>query len=690
MPADAGARPLGAKAPFALFVIVLALHGWAATVGWHHGMLPGNGFRQAQTGLTTYFIQQERELSLAYPTPVLGKPWSIPMEFPLYEWTVAGLNRATGGPLVETARLVTLACFYLTLPALWLLLGALGLGAGRRWIALAFALSCPVYIFYSRAFLIESMALMLAAWFVTALLLALQRSHRGWLTAAALLGTLAAVVKITTLMLFLVPVAAGLGWQCWLAARGRERERGAARRRIFQAAAAFVLPLVLGVAWIVYSDSVKALNPAADMLRSGPQRRYNFGIWADRLSPDYWHRWIHLSTDAAIHPAVFGAVVLAAILSRRWRWFILSGIGLFILAPAVFPFLYAWHDYYYYANAGFLAVAMGGAALALLDSRCPRWLGSLVVLGALALQFNGYRTRYLPEQRVPSNGHTGLTELLLNSTNFDDVLVVAGQDWSSILPYSAQRRALMIRNGYEYNGPYLDQAFGNLRDEYVAALILTGGARQNTELINRAVAQLGIFPEPFLEHEDSVVYVNRTLRDEWSRRAPALAYNGIRLLKRNEAVPPLLTADVKDIHGKAVFANMQPMPVRFEVPFALGSWAIPRIVFNAHAATRLWFDLPAGPHRLKLDYGMLDSSWQGKDQSDGVEFAVSVEAPGRPPQFVWRRLLTPATVAADRGSQRLNLPFVVPAGAQVVVSTLPGPAGSIAFDWAYIARLNIK
>ena len=341
-------RPLPARITFALFAVVLGLHFAGATTGWHHGMMPGNTFRQAQTAISTYFIQQEGHFSLAYPTPVLGKPWSIPMEFPLYHWTVIELNQLTGGPLIVSARTVSLGCFYLALPALWLLLGGLGVDSGRRWVVLTFVLACPVYIFYARAFLIESMVLMFSVWFLAACLLGLKSGHRGWLGVATVAGVLAALVKITTLVLFLAPLGLALLWQLRVALRGSAGERAAAWRRLRQAALVLTLPFLACAAWTLYSDALKARNPAADMLRSGSLRTFTFGHLADRFSGDYWTRWLDLSSHGVIHPGVFAALLLLALFgAARWRWFIVSGLALFALAPAVFPFLYAWHDYYY-------------------------------------------------------------------------------------------------------------------------------------------------------------------------------------------------------------------------------------------------------------------------------------------------------------------------------------------------------
>lgn len=689
---EARARPISARITLALFALVLALHFAGATTGWRHGMLPGNSFRQAQTALTAFFIQQEGRFTLDYPTPVLGKPWSIPMEFPLYQWTVIGLNNLTGGPLAESARVVSLFCFYLALPAMWLLLRELGVDTGRRWLVLAFVPTCPVYIFYSRAFLIESMALMFSVWFLAAIFIGLRCGHRGWLALAAVTGIGAGLVKVTTLVLFLAPLGLALGWQLWLAVRGAVATRPAARHRLRLAALTLILPLAASATWILYSDAIKAGNPAADMLRSGSLRSHNFGQLADRFSGDYWTRWLDLGTHAVIHPAVFAAVIVLAFFGLpRWRWFIAGGLGLFCLAPAAFPFLYAWHDYYYYANALFLGGAMGFAAVSLLDTRLPRWLGGLLVLCALALQAQLYRTHYLPDQRVDSNGDSGLTQLLFDLTDKEDVLVVAGQDWNSMLPWSAQRRALMIRRDFEENPAYLERAFGNLQGEFIAALVLTGNARNNAPLLGLAGVTLNIHPEPFLEFYDSTVFVNRALRDEWSGRAPSFAYEHVRVLFRNESAAPVLARDVKELHSKSVFGGMHPLPVRFEVPFGLSTfWPTPRSVLNTHAPTHLWFEPLPGPHRARLEFGLLDSAWQSTAKTDGVEFALLLHTADGQSRPIWNRLLNPAAVPADRGLQAARIDFDLPVGGRLQLSALPGPSGSNSYDWAYIAGFVIN
>jgi hypothetical protein len=47
-------------------------------------ILEGNGFRQAQTALTSYYLIKNG-FSFSYWTPVIGQGWSVPFEFPIYQ-----------------------------------------------------------------------------------------------------------------------------------------------------------------------------------------------------------------------------------------------------------------------------------------------------------------------------------------------------------------------------------------------------------------------------------------------------------------------------------------------------------------------------------------------------------------------------------------------------------------------------
>src|SRR6476620_12070476 len=74
-----------------IFGMVFIFSLWAVSQGWNHPLMDFHSFRQTQTAISTaYLIQGGNWLSSE--TPVLGAPWSIPFEFPVYRWMVARVH----------------------------------------------------------------------------------------------------------------------------------------------------------------------------------------------------------------------------------------------------------------------------------------------------------------------------------------------------------------------------------------------------------------------------------------------------------------------------------------------------------------------------------------------------------------------------------------------------------------------
>ncbi len=240
-----------------IFLAALAVHLWAVTYNWKIPYMAGHEFRQAQTAITTYYIDRENNFGLLYETPILGKPWvSILMEVPFYEWTVVGVSRLTKVPHFMAARGVSTVCFYLMLPAIYLLLGRLGLTRPRRLLALALVLTCPVYIYYTRAFLMDSMALMFCAWFLLGFVRTMDERKWSWLAVTIVAGTMAALIKSAILAVWLWPAAAYGAWLLWRDLRAGQGWR-APVKTILWGAATVVIAMGALRAWIVYTDPLK-------------------------------------------------------------------------------------------------------------------------------------------------------------------------------------------------------------------------------------------------------------------------------------------------------------------------------------------------------------------------------------------------------------------------------------------------
>ena len=81
-----------------------------------------------------------------------------------------------------------MTCFYLMLPALYLLLGRMAVPKTRRLLVLALVLTAPVYIYYSRAFLMDSMELMCCVWFLLGFVRTMDQRRWSWLALTIVAG----------------------------------------------------------------------------------------------------------------------------------------------------------------------------------------------------------------------------------------------------------------------------------------------------------------------------------------------------------------------------------------------------------------------------------------------------------------------------------------------------------------------
>ena len=223
---------------------------------------------------------------LIYETPVLGPPWTIPFEFPLYQWIVAALVWSTGLALEPVGRFVSVAFFLLTLWPVERLLAALRMSLPCRFIILALLISSPFYIFWSRTFLIESTALFLATLSLACTHWAICRPSASRLAILSAISSLAAVVKVTTFFpLLIASIAVG----CYQA-----RRRGGAAVRLswihhgLIVIAGAGLPALALITWTYAADSAKRQSILGTHITSTSLQSWNFGRLEQRLSAETW------------------------------------------------------------------------------------------------------------------------------------------------------------------------------------------------------------------------------------------------------------------------------------------------------------------------------------------------------------------------------------------------------------------
>ncbi|HVU15790.1 MAG TPA: hypothetical protein VHD32_02610 [Candidatus Didemnitutus sp.] len=669
-------------------VLAFAFNLWGVSVGWESKNLPGVEFRQAQTALSAYFIQKDGDFSVAYPTPVLGKPWSVPMEFPWYQWTVVVVSDATGLGITKAGRLVSIACLYLTLPALFLLLGQWGVARGRRWPVLALVLTCPLYVFYGRAVLIETMALMFAVWFWAAFAATLETRKTGWLVLANLTGVAAGLGKVTTLFVVLLPIALESGRQLWT---GRREQRW--KNDLAWIAGAAVVPLAAAGWWVIYSDAIKARNPMADFLISGNLEGFNVGSWADHFSAHWWSmRWRIIRDELTWLPLLAPWLAVAWFAGKSRAGSAAVAAIAFATPIIAFPILYGYHDYYYVANTVMLWLAVGLLAIGCLEQ--PRW--RVAGWSLMALMVVGQAARYVihdyPIQHPVSFGGSGLTEAVRAFTRPDDVIVIAGEDWNSMIPFYSRRRALMLRADAEADLDKVDAGLRELDGERIGALVVTGDWRARKEIIWR-LGERGLAVQPWLHWHDSWIFLRADLRADFVRQLPTMVYDKVSTAEPASLEPGKLGGGWHSVASmppdkRSLFGTFSPSPERYYNTFepVLEDFEGQK-QFGAHPWTRLVFRLPKGSHVLRFGVAFNSGAYQvppGQNPTDGVEITLNRLGTGRERTALYSRIVNPTATIAERGLVPIEARFSLEDEGEVELVFGPGPNNQDTRDWIYI------
>ena len=406
-------------------------------------LLAVSAFRQTETAYPA-LIYHQQGINLLFPQlPVLGKPWQVPFEFPLFQ-AMAAVIMDLGGGVDWAMRVSAVICFMATAVAVWGLVRHLSTRTAAGLAVLVF-LASPFAVWWSRASMIEYMATAFSVGYVWAGMIWIDRRQRRFAVLAIALGTLAMLVKVTSAVFWMVPLFLYVGavsrppWRDWL------------RERLRTAAVLFAIPLVACVLWTHHADDIKAASAATSWMTSQALVGFNFGYVSQRFDLHQWSRIIH-PFDAQVTGLpfwIFAIVCVIAILRERravWVGIILAGV----LPILTFMNLYAVQGYYLAAVTPVAAAVLGYA----LDGVIRHWkpvpfraAAALLIiawLGAtLYIQRDFVASSYAIPTSDPSNVLPQARELDAG-TRPQDLIVFDGLTWSPAVPYYARRRGMML------------------------------------------------------------------------------------------------------------------------------------------------------------------------------------------------------------------------------------------------------
>lgn len=407
-------------------------------------------FRQTQTALTAYWMGQDG-FRLAYETPVVGPPWVIPFEFPIYQGLVALLARITPLSLNASGRMLSFVFLAGCLVPVRSIVRELKLSPSVFIVFTALLFSSPLYLYWGRTFMIETTALFFAVvaikYFVDLVV-----ADRGWPSGAlfVLMISLSILQKATTGL----PVLATLAvlYLVSLVRQSPSTRTFFTGPRTLAAVAYFGIPLLIGFAWTHYTDEVKQGSVMGVRLSSAALSAWSWGTAAQRIASVLyvdviWNRMFLQNLGGTLGLA---ALAVALYVSERRAKAILLASGLLGMLPLfLFSNLHTVHSYYQTGNLIFLifalAVAIGHVLPSCLDRKLPTLVLTAIIAGSNYVYFHLDYLSTVQTVFTPENSRElAVSEALKERIPPGKYFVAFGNDWSSSLAYLSERKSFTV------------------------------------------------------------------------------------------------------------------------------------------------------------------------------------------------------------------------------------------------------
>ncbi len=424
-------------------------------------------FRTTQTAWGIRSVANGIVSPFSIETPVLGAPWKIPFEFPLYQMIAGFLSRFLGTSVESSARLVSILFFILSGYVLHRV-GRIFFSSGVCILILAIFLFNAHNLEYGSSVLIEYCAMFFSlAGFYFAIRFC-QSYLRKYLYLFFVFGTVAALVKVTTSIVWI-----GLGT---LIAVYLNRTKLKSSLLVIIVAGMAHIPTLM---WTMWADNQKSKTFYTEWLASKNLNSWTFGSVKQRFSFSDWNQTIsNIFVPSVLgSPIIVFALLVIALSLAKNRKLSAAFIGLFVAGPLIFTNLYFVHEYYWTVvlPALLLSLAPGIELIADLlrkatgaSSKRLATLGLLVgTFLVMTSWFNEYGKRSFDVFIKPGSvSYIGeqygvAVEEISSLTTTKDQLIVIGSDWDPTLLYFADRRGLMILDRWDPMKIVKKSQFGN-------------------------------------------------------------------------------------------------------------------------------------------------------------------------------------------------------------------------------------
>ena len=398
-------------------------------------------FRQMQT---TLMIREYMEGGLFQlsPLPLLGPPWQVPLEFPLFQW-IAAIGGNLSGASPQIAGRMTALFFFLVSAALVAVLATRMFSQLAGFIGFILFLFLPFGWQWGNAPLIEFLAT--AAVLLSVLLVMWWVERRSWwlIVVLSLSISVLFLVKITTAVVWVVPILlvalvwqnSGVGWK-----------RESLRR--WPLVIALGVAGVAGLTWTRFSDGYKSDNQFTEFLTSDSLTSWTFGSVDQRIDTANWS--IISQYGDSIYGALLVFFVLMIVATAFWRCKLIT-IGFastLLIGPLVFINLYYMHGYYlaavYPAVVLVMAAGIAGAMKYVSVDSARSAVAGLSVFALLSLAWLSPEGQLVSQRSTVGLYQFPLASELAENTPIRAGIITVGCDWDPAYFYLSGRKGLML------------------------------------------------------------------------------------------------------------------------------------------------------------------------------------------------------------------------------------------------------
>ena len=401
-------------------------------------------FRQTQTAFGIRYFANESLNPLNAQVPVLGPPWKIPMEFPLFQLIAALPSKYLRIDEAISGRISATVFFLLSSILLFLILQQTN-GKSIARISLPIFLLTSFSLEWGSAVLIDwlSVALTLSGIYLIIVHKKLNSNFSLKLILALAVFILASLTKVTTT----VP------WIIAFVLFTNSKTKKLMDKKSFTITSLLFLSYIPFMYWNTIANRIKSENPFTGFLVSDAMNNWNFGSVRQRLLPNNYFVIFERIDNLIIGSTFYLIVIITVVALIKQIDLTFFNFYLFtsLFSVAIFFNLYLVHDYYliaiYPAIIAMLSIILGSGLELLLKNQKYQIVTQLPVIFVVLLTYispigKGYLNDFRTDSGIPD-----ASQFIQSQTEKNSKIIMLGCDWDPTLLYFADRKGLMLMPG---------------------------------------------------------------------------------------------------------------------------------------------------------------------------------------------------------------------------------------------------